>query len=68
MGSNLNDNPGSDLVGIQHKTYTQSLRTTNKQAAISQVTHFSHIKTADLQGQGIKSALQRVLAQRPRAG
>jgi hypothetical protein len=33
---------------LKGKTYTQSLRTTNKQAAISQVTHFFHIKTADL--------------------
>ena len=32
---------------LRGKTYTQSLKTTNKQAAISQAKHFFHIKSAD---------------------
>lgn len=31
---------------LKGKTYTQSLKTTNKQAVISQAKHFFHIKTA----------------------
>ena len=33
---------------LKGKTYTQSLKTTNKQAAISQAKQFFHIKTAEL--------------------
>ena len=33
---------------LKGRTYTQSLRTTNKQAAISQAKQFFHIKTAEL--------------------
>ena len=33
---------------LKSKTYTQSLKTTNKQAAISQAKQFFHIKTAEL--------------------
>jgi hypothetical protein len=36
---------------LKGKTYTQSLKTTNKQAAISQAKHFFHIKIADLYGE-----------------
>ena len=36
------------------KTYTQSLRTTNKQSAISQAKQFFHIKSAELYGELIK--------------
>ncbi len=36
------------------KTYTQSLRTTIKQAAISQAKQFFHIKTAELYGEQIR--------------
>ena len=35
------------------KTYTQSLKTTNKSAAISQAKQFFHIKTAELYGERI---------------
>ena len=35
---------------IKGRTYTQSLKTTNQQAAISQANHFFHIKVADLYG------------------
>ena len=38
---------------LRGKTYTQSLKTTNKQAAISQAKHFFHIKTAELYGEHI---------------
>ena len=38
---------------LRGKTYTQSLKTTNKQAAISQAKHFFHIKTAELYGERI---------------
>ena len=39
---------------LKGRTYTQSLKTTNKQAAISQAKHFFHIKTAELYGEGIR--------------
>mgnify|MGYP003336503988 FL=1 len=39
---------------LRGKTYTQSLKTTNKQAAISQAKHFFHIKTAELYGEHIQ--------------
>ena len=39
---------------LRGKTYTQSLKTTNKQAAISQAKHFFHIKTAELYGEHIE--------------
>ena len=35
---------------LKGRTYTQSLKTTNKQAAISQAKQFFHIKTAELYG------------------
>ena len=38
---------------LRGKTYTQSLKTTNKQAAISQAKHFFHIKTTELYGEHI---------------
>jgi integrase len=37
------------------KTYTQSLRTTNKQSAISLAKQFFHIKTAELYGETVKA-------------
>ena len=39
---------------LRGKTYTQSLKTTNKQSAISQAKHFFHIKTAELYGEKIQ--------------
>jgi len=39
---------------LKGKTYTQSLKTTSKQAAISQAKQFFHIKTAELYGGLIK--------------
>lgn len=39
---------------LKGKTYTQSLRTTNKQAAISLAKQFFHIKTAELYADKIK--------------
>ncbi|NBQ96437.1 MAG: hypothetical protein EBU15_14120, partial [Betaproteobacteria bacterium] len=33
---------------LKGRTYTQSLKTTNKQAAIHQAKHFFHIKVAEL--------------------
>jgi Phage integrase SAM-like domain len=44
---------------LKGKTYTQSLKTTNKQAAISQAKHFFHIKTAELYGEGIRDRGER---------
>ena len=44
---------------LKGKTYTQSLKTTNKQAAISQAKHFFHIKIADLYGEGLKDRGER---------
>jgi len=38
---------------LKGKTYTQSLKTTNKQAAISAAKQFFHIKTAELYGTGV---------------
>ena len=38
---------------LRGRTYTQSLKTTNKQAAISQAKHFFHIKSAELYGEHI---------------
>ncbi len=38
---------------LRGKTYTQSLKTTSKQAAISQAKHFFHIKSAELYGEHI---------------
>ena len=40
---------------LKGKTYTQSLRTTNKQAAISQAKQFFHIKTAELYADKIEA-------------
>ena len=37
------------------ETYTQSLRTTNKQSAISLAKQFFHIKTAELYGEAVKT-------------
>ena len=38
---------------LRGKTYTQSLKTTNKSAAISQAKQFFHIKTAELYGEHV---------------
>lgn len=38
---------------LKGKTYTQSLKTANKQAAISQAKQFFHIKTAELYGEEV---------------
>ncbi len=38
---------------LRGKTYTQSLKTTNKLAAISQAKQFFHIKTAELYGEHV---------------
>jgi hypothetical protein len=39
---------------IKGRTYTQSLKTTNKQAAISAAKQFFHIKVADLYGEHVR--------------
>jgi hypothetical protein len=44
---------------LKGKTYTQSLKTTNKQAAIHQAKQFFHIKLAELYGEGIKDRGER---------
>ena len=45
---------------LKGKTYTQSLKTTNKQSAISQAKQFFHIKTAELYGEHIPQREDRV--------
>ena len=45
---------------LKGKTYTQSLKTTNKQSAISQAKQFFHIKTAELYGEDIPQREDRV--------
>jgi hypothetical protein len=44
---------------LKGRTHTQSLKTTNKQAAISQAKHFFHIKIAELYGEGIRDRGER---------
>jgi len=44
---------------LKGRTYTQSLKTTNKKAAISQAKHFFHIKTAELYGEHIRDRGER---------
>jgi hypothetical protein len=44
---------------LKGKTYTQSLKTTNKQAAIHQAKQFFHIKIAELYGEGIRDRGER---------
>ena len=44
---------------LKGRTYTQSLKTTNKQAAIHQAKQFFHIKIAELYGEGIKDRGER---------
>jgi integrase len=44
---------------LKGRTYTQSLKTTNKQAAISQAKQFFHIKTAELYADKIQARSDR---------
>ena len=44
---------------LKGRTHTQSLKTTNKQAAISEAKHFFHIKIAELYGEGIRDRGER---------
>ena len=44
---------------LKGRTYTQSLKTTNKQAAISQAKQFFHIKTAELYADRVETRIDR---------
>ena len=44
---------------LKGRTYTQSLKTTNKQAAIHQAKHFFHIKVAELYGERLPDRGER---------
>ena len=45
---------------LKGKTYTQSLKTTNKLAAISQAKQFFHIKTAELYGTQVQQREEKI--------